>query len=52
VVILGPDEIAKGVVAVKDLRRGSQFEVSPDELAKTLLVEIAQARTMTMKAAR
>ncbi len=51
VVILGPDEIAKGMVAVKDLRRGSQYEVSPDELAKTLMVEMAQARTMSMGSA-
>lgn len=46
VAILGPDELAKGVVAVKDLRRKSQFEVAPAELAKALQVEIAQAQVM------
>lgn len=46
VVIPGPDELARGVVAVKDLRRGSQFEVAPDELARAIEVEIAQTRTM------
>ncbi|TDK32902.1 histidine--tRNA ligase [Luteimonas terrae] len=46
VVIRGEDEIAKGVVAVKDLRRGEQFEVADDDLARTLLVEREQARSM------
>lgn len=46
VVIRGEDEIAKGVVAVKDLRRGEQFEVAGDDLARTLLVEREQARSM------
>ena len=36
VVIRGEDEAARGVVAVKDLRRGEQFEVTPTELASTL----------------
>lgn len=43
VVVLGEDEIAKGVVTVKDLRREDQFEVSRAELIKTLRVELAQA---------
>ncbi|MGF6712228.1 histidyl-tRNA synthetase [Luteibacter sp. W1I16] len=43
VVVLGEDEIAKGVVTVKDLRREDQFEVPRAELVKTLRVELAQA---------
>lgn len=43
VVVVGEDEIAKGVVTVKDLRREDQFEVSRAELVKTLRVELAQA---------
>jgi histidyl-tRNA synthetase len=35
-VIRGEDEAARDVVAVKDLRRGEQFEVTPAELAPTL----------------
>jgi histidyl-tRNA synthetase len=44
VVIRGPDEVAKGVVAVKDLRRGEQFEVAEAELASALQVEREQLR--------
>ncbi len=44
VVIRGDDEAAKGVVAVKDLRRGQQFEVAEDDLARTLRVECEQWR--------
>ena len=43
VVVLGEDELAKGVVTVKDLRREDQFEVARSELIKTLRVELAQA---------
>jgi len=43
VIVLGEDEIAKGVVTVKDLRREDQFEVSRAELVKALRVELAQA---------
>jgi histidyl-tRNA synthetase len=43
VVVIGEDEIAKGVVTVKDLRREDQFEVSRADLVKTLRVELAQA---------
>ncbi|ULU24161.1 histidine--tRNA ligase [Dyella terrae] len=43
VIVLGEDELAKGVVTVKDLRREDQFEVSRAELIKTLRVELAQA---------
>ncbi|HEY1068950.1 MAG TPA: histidine--tRNA ligase, partial [Thermomonas sp.] len=45
VVLRGEDEAARGVVAVKDLRRGEQFEVSEAELASALLVEREQLRT-------
>jgi histidyl-tRNA synthetase len=44
--VLGTDEIAKGVVTVKDLRKEEQFEVTRAELAETLRVEIAQAAVM------
>jgi histidyl-tRNA synthetase len=43
VIVLGEDEIEKGVVTVKDLRREDQFEVARSELVKTLRVELAQA---------
>ncbi len=46
VVIRGEDEADKGVVAVKDLRRGEQFELADDDLPRTLLVEREQARSM------
>ena len=46
VVMHGEDEAARGVVAVKDLRRGEQFEVSEAELASTLLVEREQLRSI------
>ena len=36
VLVLGPDEIAKGVVTVKDLRSNDQFEVARDELVDAL----------------
>ncbi|HVI26912.1 MAG TPA: histidine--tRNA ligase [Xanthomonadaceae bacterium] len=36
-VMRGGDEAARGVVAVKDLRRGNQFEVAEDGLADALL---------------
>jgi len=46
VVLAGEDELARRVVAVKDLLREQQFEVSRDELASTLLVELEQSRAM------
>jgi histidyl-tRNA synthetase len=49
VVIRGEDEVAKGVVAVKDLRRGEQFEVSEADLARTLLVEREQWRALPLR---
>ena len=42
VVVLGEDEMAKGTVTVKDLRRADQFEVERSELARALRVELAQ----------
>ena len=46
VIVLGEDEITKGVVTVKDLRREDQFEVARSELIKTLRVELEQAAAM------
>jgi histidyl-tRNA synthetase len=46
VVVLGADEIAKGTVTVKDLRKQDQFEVPRAELVKTLRVELEQAAVM------
>ncbi|ASR44757.1 histidine--tRNA ligase [Xanthomonas citri pv. mangiferaeindicae] len=46
VVIRGDEEAARGVVAVKDLRRGEQFEVTDDDLPRTLLVEREQWQAM------
>jgi len=46
VVVLGSDEIAKGVVTVKDLRKQDQFEVPRGELVKTLRVELEQEQVM------
>ena len=43
VVMRGGDEAARGVVAVKDLRRGEQFEVAEAGLADALLERRAQA---------
>jgi histidyl-tRNA synthetase len=42
VVIRGDSEAERGVVAVRDLRRGEQFEVAEPELARTLQVEREQ----------
>ena len=46
VVVLGSDEIARGVVTVKDMRKQDQFEVPRAELVKTLRVELEQAEVM------
>jgi histidyl-tRNA synthetase len=46
VVIRGEDEAARGMVAVKDLRRGEQFEVAEADLASTLQVEREQWRAL------
>jgi histidyl-tRNA synthetase len=44
--ILGSQEIEKGVVVVKDLIKKDQFEVPRAELIKSLRVELAQASVM------
>jgi histidyl-tRNA synthetase len=36
VLVLGSDEIAKGTVTIKDLRRGDQFEIARGELVGAL----------------
>ncbi len=46
VVVLGPDEVAKGTVAVKDMRKQDQFEVQRPDLVKTLRVELEQAQAV------
>ncbi|HET7931521.1 MAG TPA: histidine--tRNA ligase [Rhodanobacteraceae bacterium] len=45
-VVMGEDELARGAVAVKDLRRGDQFEVARAELVKSLRVELAQGEAV------
>ncbi|MGH8144750.1 MAG: histidine--tRNA ligase [Rhodanobacteraceae bacterium] len=44
-IVLGEDELTRGAVAVKDLRRGDQFEVPRAELVKSMRVELAQEET-------
>lgn len=46
VALAGEDELARGVVTVKDLVRELQFEVPRDELATALRVELAQASAL------
>ena len=46
VVLAGEDELARGVVTVKDLAREQQFEVSREQLASTLRVELEQTRAL------
>ena len=46
VLVLGPEEIIKGTVTVKDLRKQDQFEVARAELADALRVEIEQVAVM------
>ena len=46
VVLAGEDELSRGVVTVKDLAREQQFEVTRDELASTLRVELEQTRAL------
>ncbi|HJT97844.1 MAG TPA: histidine--tRNA ligase [Rhodanobacteraceae bacterium] len=43
VLVLGPDEIAKGIVTVKDLRRQDQFEVARADVASRLRAAIETA---------
>ncbi|HEY6893165.1 MAG TPA: histidine--tRNA ligase [Rhodanobacteraceae bacterium] len=40
VLVLGPDELAKGVVAVKDLRKATQEEISRADLVEKLRAEL------------
>lgn len=44
--LLGEDELARGVVTVKDLRKQEQFEVARGDVAATLRVELEQQRVM------
>ncbi len=46
VVVIGPDEIAKATVTVKDMHKQDQFEVARADLVKTLRVELEQAEAM------
>ncbi len=46
VIVLGEDEIAKGTVTVKDLRREDQFTITRHELVSALRVELAQAEVL------
>ncbi len=46
VALAGEDELARGVVTVKDLTREQQFEVSREQLASTLRVELEQTRAL------
>ena len=45
-VLCGENEISRGVVTVKDLRRQEQFELPRNELAAALKVEIEQQRAL------
>ena len=45
-VLCGENEISRGVVSVKDLRRQEQFELPRAELASALKVEIEQQRVL------
>ena len=42
VAVLGPDEIAKGTVTVKDMRKQDQVEISQAELAGALRAQLTQ----------
>jgi len=45
-IIMGSDELNKGVVQVKDLRKEEQFEVPRADLVRTLQVELEQVRAL------
>ncbi|KFN52187.1 histidyl-tRNA synthase [Arenimonas malthae CC-JY-1] len=49
VVLYGEDEATRGVVKVKDLRSQEQFEVSREELAAAIKVELEQQRAMGVR---
>lgn len=44
--VLGPDEQARGVVAIKDLRSGEQFTVPQEEAAESLQKLLAQQKPL------
>jgi histidyl-tRNA synthetase len=46
VAIRGEDEAARGMVAVKDLRRGEQFDVAEADVGRALRVEREQMRAL------
>ncbi len=46
-VVPGEAELSRDALAVKDLRRGDQFEVARAELVQTLRVELAQDQAFT-----
>ena len=46
VLVLGSDELARGVVTVKDMRKNDQFEVPRADLVQALRVELEQAEVM------
>jgi len=46
VIVLGEDEIARGTVSVKDLRRADQFELPRAQLARALRETLAQAEAL------
>jgi histidyl-tRNA synthetase len=50
VLVLGPDEIAKGVVTVKDMREQNQFEIARGELAGALRLAIDHAGSRSRRA--
>jgi histidyl-tRNA synthetase len=51
VLVLGPAEIAKGVVAVKDLRRQTQFEIQRADLVGVLRAAIDDTDSQVPSAA-
>ena len=46
VILFGDEEAGRGVVKVKDLKTQEQFELTRDEMAATLKVELEQQRAM------
>ena len=48
VIFLGEDEIAEGVLSVKDMRSGEQKKLSPDEAAALLLSDAQRRRSVTL----
>ena len=46
VILFGDEEAARGVVKVKDLRSQEQFELTRDEMAAAIKVELEQQRAM------